>query len=475
MTRAGGKAKAVAPALVLAAMTASLAMVFVDQTVVSVALPTIRAELGLSNAEFQWVVNAYLLAVAGLAITLGRLSDQIGHPRGMAIAIAMFAAGSLLAGAAESPEWLIGARLVQGAGGGMLTASTISIVSDAYPKEHRGKALGLYWGIAGLALSLGPLLGGLITDTLGWRWIFYINPLIVLAIAPVIIRLVRAEPPRQRRGISLDVPGSVLLAAALVALIIGVQEVTVPLIAAGIVLLAVLIAVERRRANPVLELDFFRERVTVAAFLVVALTQPVLIWGAVYFSDYLQSSLSYDPGRTGFALLPVTVSLLIGSILGGRLTDRLGPRRPAIAGLAVVVASLAWMAVVIEEDEYALLVPGFFFLGLGLQVGQSPMATAVMNFVGDARRAVASGMLGTCRQIGGTIGFAALSAVVIAGSSLDDGMRVALVVEAVLAGLALAAVSFLMPARAASSSPFGGPPRSAPAPADAQGPPPGRS
>src|SRR5215208_898743 len=147
-------------------MTASLAMVFVDQTVVSVALPTIRAELGLSNAEFQWVVNAYLLAVAGLAITLGRLSDQIGHPRGMAIAIAMFAAGSLLAGAAASPEWLIGARLVQGAGGGMLTASTISIVSDAYPKEHRGKALGLYWGIAGLALSLSPLLGGLITDTL---------------------------------------------------------------------------------------------------------------------------------------------------------------------------------------------------------------------------------------------------------------------------------------------------------------------
>jgi EmrB/QacA subfamily drug resistance transporter len=455
-------------------MTASLAMVFVDQTVVSVALPTIRADLGLSAAEFQWVVNGYLLAVAGLAITLGRLSDQLGHPRGMAVAIAMFGAGSLLCGVAQSPEWLIAARLLQGAGGGMLTASTVSIVSDAYPREHRGKALGLYWGIAGLALSLGPMLGGLITDTLGWRWIFYVNPIIILAIAPVIVRLVRAEPPRARRAIRLDLPGSVLLATALVALIIGVQEVTVPLILAGLVLLAVLIAVERRRADPVVELDFFRERVTVSAFLVVALTQPILIWGAVYFSDYLQTSLDYDPGRTGFALLPVTVSLLLGSVLGGRFTDRFGPRRPAIAGLAVVVASLVWLALVVEENEYVLLVPGFFFLGLGLQIGQSPMATAVMNFVGDARRAVASGMLGTCRQIGGTIGFAALSAVVIAGSSLDDGMRVALIVEAVLAALAVAAVTFLMPARAASSSPPGDPSPAAPAPGGAQGPPRGR-
>jgi EmrB/QacA subfamily drug resistance transporter len=465
----------VKPVFVLAAMTASLAMVFVDQTVVSVALPTIRADLGLSSGEFQWVVNGYLLAVAGLAITLGRVSDQLGHPRGAAIAMAAFAAGSLLAGAAQSPEWLIAARLLQGAGGGMLTASTVAIVSDAYPQEHRGKALGLYWGIAGLALSLGPLLGGLITDSLGWRWIFYINPLIALAIAPVLIGLIRESPSRERGGLRLDVPGAVLLAVALAALIIGVQEVTVPLIAAGLVLLAVLVAVERRRANPVLELDFFRERVTVSAFLVVALTQPVLIWGAVYFSDFLQTSLAYDAGKTGFALLPVTVSLLLGSILGGRLTDRFGPRRPAIAGLAVVVASLAWLAIVVEENEYAVLVPGFFLLGLGLQVGQSPMATAVMNFVGDARRAVASGMLGTCRQIGGTIGFAALSAVVIAGSSLDDGMRVALIVEAVLAAIALAAVSFLLPARADRPSPPAGPPPSGSAPAGAPGPRPGPS
>ena len=475
MARAGDQAKGVAPALVLAAMTASLAMVFVDQTVVSVALPTIRADLGLTNAEFQWVVNGYLLAVAAFAITLGRLSDQLGHARGAAIAMATFACGSLAAGAAQSGEWLIAARLVQGVGGGMLTSSTVAIVSDAYPEEHRGRALGLYWGIAGLALSIGPVLGGVITDALDWRWIFWINPLIALAIAPVLHRLIRAAPARGGVGVHRDLPGSVLLAVSLVALILGVQEETVALIVAGVLLLALLVAVERRRPTPVVELSFFRERITLSAFLVIALTQPMLIWGAVYFSDYLQSSLFYDPGKTGFALLPITVSLLLGSILGGRFTDRFGPRRPAIAGITAVIAALAWLAIVIDRDEYLLLVPGFFVLGLGLQIGQSPMATAVMNFVGDARRAVASGMLGTCRQIGGTIGFAALSAVVIAGSSLDQGMRVALVVGAALAGLALAILILVMPARTGSASRRPGHPPGAPAPAGAADPPPGRS
>ncbi len=190
--------KGPSPRAVLVAMTASLAMVFIDQTVVAVALPSIRADLGLDSAQFQWVVNGYLLAVASLAIAGGRLSDIMGHPRGAALAMSVFIGGSILSGAAQSPEWLIASRIVQGAGAAMLTSSTVAIVSDAYPEEHRGKALGVYWGVAGLALSLGPLLGGALTELLSWRWIFWINPLIALAIAPTMLGLVRSMPARRR-------------------------------------------------------------------------------------------------------------------------------------------------------------------------------------------------------------------------------------------------------------------------------------
>jgi EmrB/QacA subfamily drug resistance transporter len=444
---------------VLAAMTASLAMVFLDQTVVAVALPSIRADLDLTQTEFHWVVNGFILAVASLAITTGRISDMLGHPRGAAVAMSIFIGGSLLSGFAQSPGWLIGARILQGAGASMLTSSTVSIVSDAYAEEHRGRALGIYWGTAGLALSLGPLVGGLITDALSWRWIFWVNPLVALAIAPTLMALIRSTPSPRGRGQPVDVSGALILIAGLALLVAGIHAFDWPLLAGGLILAVAFVLVEGRRRSPLLDLSLFGDRTIVAALLVLALTQPVVIWGAVYISDFFQTALGYSPDRAGFALLPVTAMLLVGSIVGGRLTDRAGPRLPGLGGAVAAAVALLWLAVTIPDEAYLPLLPGLVVLGLAISIAQTPMTTAVLNTVRPEHRAAASGLLGTFRQVGGSIGLALLSGVVVAESSpggLARGIEYALYVGAGLIAAAVVVLAVVMPGpgvRSASPQP----------------------
>lgn len=444
--------RAPAPRTVLVAMTAALAMVFIDQTGVAVALPSIRGELGLNEHEYAWVVNAYTLAIAASAITLGRLSDQLGHPRGAVASIVCFALGSALAGAAQSPEWLIGARALQGLGGGMMTSSLVAIVSEAYPEQRRGRALGLYWGIAGLALSGGPLLAGVVTSALGWRWVFWVNPAIALLVIAVLIPL--ALSSRERRPeIRFDYLGSVLLAAGMVSLVLGTHGKRMGLAGVGVILLTVLLVVDRRRDNPLIDLPLVADRLRGTAFLVTALAQPILLWIPLYLSLYLQSSVLLDPLEAGLALLPLTAGLFAGSLLGGRLTDRYGGRLPSLVGAALLLVSLVFLALVVEGGSYSEIAPALPVAGIGLQLTFTPMATTLLNSVGDAKRAVTSGMLGTCRQMGGAIGLAALAAVMVdqgGHASLPSAMHAAVLTQIGLAAVIVVVLLLLPPREAAA-------------------------
>ncbi len=216
-------------------------------------------------------------------------------------------------------------------------------------------------------------------------------------------------------------------------------------------LIAAFVVFERHRAEPLLDLALFRVKPIVAALLVIALTQAVVVWGAIYLADYMQQALGFSPAKAGFVLLPATLMLLVGSILGGRITDRAGARLPGLLGCAGAIAGLVWLALTIGGGEYLPLLPGLLLFGLSLSVAQSPMTVAVMNLVGTEQRAAASGLLGTCRQIGGSIGLAALSGILVSNASegLAKAMEPALLVGAGFVVAALAALLVLMPARAA--------------------------
>jgi EmrB/QacA subfamily drug resistance transporter len=405
--------------LILAAMTGTLAMMMLDATVVSVALPSIQRELDLTQTELQWVVNAYLLALAALVAVGGRLADMFNRVAVLIVGISLFALASAACGLADDELAILLARAVQGAGAALMIPPTGAIVINTFPPEERGKAMGVYAGVSMLALSLGPLVGGLFTEYADWRWVFWVN--LPVAAATIAMVLWTRPPGQVERGQRLDWAGLATLVPGLAAVVLALMQSNtwgwgsasvLVLLGGGLLLLVVFVLIERRQRSPLVELGLFASRNFRGDSLVLFCVQFSLIALTVFGAIYVQDMLGFSPVEAGLGLLPLTIPLLFAAPIGGRIYDRAGPRLLVSTGCLLTGAGLLWTAAVLHELAYGWLVPGYVALGVGVGLVMSPTNTDAMGAAPAPLRGQASGMIQTVRQVGGTVGLAIVGAIV---------------------------------------------------------------
>ena len=404
----------------LAAMCFALFMVMLDNTVVNVALPSIQADFDASLSALEWTVNAYTLPFAVLLVTGGRLGDIFGRRRVFLLGVVLFALASATIGLAPSEGWLVASRAVQGVGAALMMPGSLSILTNAFPPAERGKAIGTWAGISALALALGPLVGGWLTEEVSWRAIFLLN--LPVAAGAVAMTLFAAEESRDETASrTLDLPGIGALTTALAALVLalvegnawgwssaGVLGLLGLAVAAGVAF----VAIERRSAVPVVDFAFFRSRAFLGANLVAFAVSFAMFAMFFFIALYMQNILGYSPLEAGVRFLPATLVIMVTGPIAGRLADRVGARPLMVAGLLTSTVALFWQAQIDETSGYGTLWPGFVLMGLGMGLIMSPMSMAAMNAVDRSKAGVASGTLSMFRMVGGTFGVAALGALV---------------------------------------------------------------
>ncbi len=446
----------------LAAVSFALFMIMLDNTVVNVALPAIQRDLGISVSELEWVVTGYALSFAVLILTGGKLADMYGRRRVFLIGLAMFTLASFFCGLAGGANVLIAARVLQGVGAAFMMPATLSIIMATFAPKERGTALGIWVGVSAMALAIGPLIGGLITETLGWNWIFYINVPIGLAglvAGRVIIRESKDTSAEQR----LDLPGLITSGISLFALVYALTEAnsrgwTSPLILGLFALSAVtgaaFILLELHQRLPLFDLRLFRNP-TFAGANTVALLVSLAMFGVFFFiSLFLQNVLGYSAVRAGASFLPMTLLIIVVAPLAGRASDRIGSRWLMTGGMTLVGCALLVFAQISPHSSYLSLLPGMVFGGIGMASTMTPMTAAALSSVPVDKAGVGSGILNTFRQVGGSLGIATLGALLAHGANTSaadgaspvdafmDGLHLAYYVAAVIA-FAAALVAFL--------------------------------
>ena len=403
---------------ILATMTGSLSMILIDQTVVAVALPTIQADLGVSTIGLQWVVNAYLLTLAAFVALGGRVGDLIGNARAFRLGAAIFVVASAACGFAQSEAWIISARAVQGLGAALLTPATGALVANAFGADERGRAMGIYAGVSMVFLALGPLIGGLLTDLVSWRAVFFVNLPVGIALLLAARVTLPDTPPRPGR---VDWGGVPLIVLSLSCLVLGLMQsrawgwdspATIGLLLAAGVLLPVTILWELSRKEPLVELRLFRSANFTADGTVLAAVQFAMTGVAVLGAVWVQDVLGFTAIEAGLSLLPLTLPILLIAPRAGALYDRIGPRGPVALGSGLGAVALVWVAAVLHHRDYDWLVPGYVVMGIGLGVMMTPANTDAMNAVEPQLRAQASALLQTIRQVGATLGVAVMGTIV---------------------------------------------------------------
>ena len=403
----------------LAVLSLALFMIYVDLTVVNVALPAIQAELEIGLSQLQWTVNAYALAFAVLLLSAGKLADQLGRRKIFLAGLVVFSIGSLACALAGSGGLLIAARATQGVGAALVLPSTLSIISATFHPRERATAIGIWVGVSSIGLALGPLVGGALIETINWHWIFYVN--VPLGAAGVAAALLLVPESRDRSpDRALDVPGLVASGGALLALTFALLEAnrygwtSTPIVAcfaAAASGLVAFVVVELRSATPMLDLAQFRNG-TFSGANVVSLLSFFALFGVFFFvSIYLQNVLGYSALRTGATLLPFTVLLAVSVPVAGRLTDSVGARWPMAAGMVVLGVSLLLESRLRLDSTFADLLPGLLLGGLGVGMTLAPASAAVLASVPDDKAGVASGVVTTFRQTGGVLGVAVMGAI----------------------------------------------------------------
>lgn len=415
---------------VLVVMCAGYFLVLLDVTIVNVALPQIGSGLGTGVSGLQWVVDGYALALASLLLAGGTVGDLRGHRRVVLTGLTIFGVASLGCGLAPDTGALIGARVVQGAGAALLLPGTLAIISNAFPgRSEQATAIGIWAGVGSVALPAGPLLGGALVQGIGWRAVFFINVPIVLVAGPVAARVVReSRETRSRRldrvGVTL---GGLLLAAVTFAVIevghSGLGPVVVVAIVAAVALLAGFLAVERRAPDPMLPLGLLR-RPAFSAANAVAGTMNLGTLGLLFLLTlYLQTVQHRSALAAGVAVVPLFLPLSLLAPVAGRLTARLGPRRPMAVGLVVAAAGIAMLARLQPDSDYVTLLPAMLLWGIGMGLLTPAVVAAAVAAVEPERAGLASGVNNTARQAGGAIGIAAFGAA--AGPAANRGHFVA--------------------------------------------------
>src|ERR671914_1158908 len=449
--------------LALYVLCVGMLMIILDSTIVNVALPSIQDDLGFGQSDLAWVVNAYLIAFGGLLLLAGRIGDLVGQRRVFLLGLAIFTAASLVCAVAQSQGVLIGARFVQGVGGALTSAVILGMIVTMFPEpREQAKAIGAYTFVAVAGGSIGLLLGGVLTETINWHWIFFVNIPIGVATALAAIRLV---PDREGIGLTAgaDIPGAVLLTGGLmlfVYTILGVAEEgwgsgqTLLLGAISIVLLIAFVARQARVANPLMPLRLFRSRQVSGANLV----QALLVVGmfAMFFLGalFMQRILGYDALQVGLASLPLT--LVMGTMsfrFTGQLNLRFGPQATLVPAMVFVVAGLLLLARTPVDASYITdLLPAMVLIGLGAGLGFPSLMTLAMSGATPSDSGLASGLVNTSVQVGGAIGLAVLATFATerteglladgepAASALNSGFHLAYVIGAglVLVGIVIA-------------------------------------
>jgi EmrB/QacA subfamily drug resistance transporter len=397
-------------------------MVVLDATIVNIALPSAQRDLAFSNADRQWVVTAYSLAFGSLLLLGGRLSDLVGRRRMLIIGLIGFAAASALGGAATSFTILVIARAIQGAFGALLAPAALSTLTVTFSNPaERGKAFGVYGAIAGGGGAIGLLLGGLLTEYLSWRWCLYVNVILALIAVTGAVRLLTNQP--RDAHVHLDPPGAVLVVAGLVAVVYGLSEAetkgwgaptTIALLVAGLVLLAAFVLVERRVQHPLLPLRIVVNRFRGGSYLAIGLSAIGLFGVFLFLTYYLQLILRYSPVTTGVAFLPMIAALIATSTtVSALLLPRIGPRVLIPAGMLVAAAGLVILATQlgVQVSYPGTILPALVVIGLGLGL---VFACAINTATYGAARedaGVASAMVNTTQQVGGSIGTALLNTI----------------------------------------------------------------
>ena len=437
----------------------ALFMVTLDNLVVTTALPVIRRDLHATIQGLEWTVNAYTLTFAVLLLTGAALGDRFGRRRMFAIGLALFTGASAAAALAPSVNMLIAARAVQGMGGAIVMPLTLTILSNAVSPARRGVALGAWGGISGLAVAMGPLVGGAVVEGLSWQWIFWLNvPIGLLTIPFALSRLKESRGPDR----ALDLPGLGLVSAGLLgvvwALVRGnsvgwTDPQIVAAFAGGAVLLAAFVAWEARAQTPMLPMRFFRNRAFTAANTA-SLFMFFGMFGSIFLlAQFLQTVQGYSPLQAGLRILPWTMAPIFVSPIAGAFSDRIGGRPLMAIGLALQATGLAWLAAVSTPTvPYADLVVPFVLSGVGMALFFAPVANVVLSSVARDEEGKASGANNAIRELGGVFGVAVLASIFTSHGSYAspqafvDGLVPAIWVGAVVVALG-AVAALLIPRR----------------------------
>ncbi|MET9065154.1 MFS transporter [Streptosporangium sandarakinum] len=444
-------------AMTLAVIVSCELVLMLDATIMNVALPQIRGGLGFTPAGLSWVTNAFLLAYAGLMLLGGRAGDILGHRRVFLAGMVLFTAASLLGGLAPNPEVLIVARAAQGLGAALAAPSTLALLTTNFRGEPRVKALGVYSSVTASAMTLGLVLGGVITTALSWRWVLFINVPIGLFSVLIAPRYLAESPRRAGR---FDAAGALTSMSGLVAVAFALiraaehgwrDPAALAALIGGIVLLVAFVLVESRTRQPIMPLRLFADRTRAGAFAVLLLVPMVTMSMQFFVVQFLQQVLHHSPLRAGLAFLPMAVGMLLTAQNASRAIARFSGKAVALIGVALLTAGVAWLVPITATTGYAAGIAGPLLLtGAGLGLVVVPFNMAIMSTVDPAESGVAAGVLQTAMLTGASLGIAALSAVYAStieengGSAtrptahaIAEGMGAAFTVSLVFAATAL--------------------------------------
>jgi EmrB/QacA subfamily drug resistance transporter len=434
----------------LGAVSVGLFMIMLDNTVVNVALPSIRSSLGMSISGLEWVVAGYALTFAAFMLIGGKLADFLGRRLVFLIGLGVFTAASLACGLASNGGFLIGARIVQGLGGAMMNPATLSIIAATFAPRERGRAIGIWAGVSALALAIGPLVGGLLTEHVNWNWIFFVNVpvgIVGLLLAPALIDESRDTTADQR----LDLPGLVTSAVGLFALTYAFIEANsfgwtsariLGAFALAAVALVTFVLLERHQRAPMLDLSLFRNRTFGGANAAMLFVGLAMFGTFFYVSLYMQNVLHYSPVQAGASFLPMTILVILIAPRAGALTDRIGSRWLVGTGMTLLAAMLFYYTQLGANETFWALLPGLLLGGIGMGMTMTPVTAAAMSAVSVDKAGVGSAVLNSSRQVGGSLGIAVMGSIVAGSSNYLTGFHDALRVGSLLC-LAGAAVAVL--------------------------------
>jgi EmrB/QacA subfamily drug resistance transporter len=424
----------------LIAVSLGVFMLLLDLTIVNVALPTIQRSFNATLSDLQWVVDAYALALAALLLTAGSLADRFGRRIVFAVGIVIFTLGSVLCGASTGALFLCVARGLQGVGGATMFATSLALLSDSFRGADRAVAFGVFGATTGVSVATGPVLGGVITSNLSWRWIFFVNvPLGIAALAITLLRVVESRNPNARRA---DWVGFIVFSTGLAALVFGLIRASALGFTAGLVLgsfaaflvlMTVFIMLERRIAYPMLDLSLLRKPTFVGGLVSAFAVNGSIFSLFTYLTLYQQNILGYSAEATGLHFLTLTGALFLISGIAGRLSSRVQTRLLIAPGFLLVAVGLFLMRGIDPASSWTHLIPGFAIAGVGAGLINTPLASTAVGVVEPARAGMASGINSTFRQVGTATGVAALGSLLAAQSRS--------VVVSRLAGTALASRS----------------------------------